>query len=117
MWDFTCCDTLAPSHLHQSSDAAGGAALAAEKRKIAKYTNLARDFHFVPIAVETLGSFGPAALSFLKDLGRRISFQTGDARATTFLFQRIACAIVRHNAAAVLSSFPVDRGLDELFLL
>ena len=33
VWDFTCPDTLAPSHLNQSSLAAGSAAVEAETKK------------------------------------------------------------------------------------
>src|SRR5271165_202234 len=41
VWDFTCPDTLAPSHLNQSSLATGSAAsAAAESRKRTKYAEL-----------------------------------------------------------------------------
>ena len=37
---------------------------------------------FMPVATETMGSWAPMALSFIKDIGKRISEQTGDKRAT-----------------------------------
>ena len=60
VWDFTCPDTLAPSHLFHSSTATGSAAVAAEAKKLAKYQGLLRsdDYTFVPIAIETRG-LGP----------------------------------------------------------
>jgi len=40
LWDFTCPDTLAPSHLLITSIAAGAAASLAESPKRTKYTEL-----------------------------------------------------------------------------
>ena len=55
VWDFICPDTLAPSHLRQSSLAAGSVAASAEGLKNIKYAQLVSsgDFIFAPIAVET----------------------------------------------------------------
>ena len=53
-------------------------------------------------------SFGPIcaeALTFLCELGRRISVVTGDMRETTFLFQRLSIAIQRFNCILFKSSF------------
>jgi hypothetical protein len=60
VWDFTCPDTVAPSHLDQSSLAAGSAAVAAEAKKQTKYAQLSAsgNYIFAPIAVETLGAWG-----------------------------------------------------------
>ena len=44
----------------------------AESKKRAKYAHLNPSHPFVPIAVETLDAFGPEALTFICDLGRRI---------------------------------------------
>ena len=54
VWDFTCPDTLAPSHLRQSFLQAGSAATNAE---LPKYLELASsdDYIFIPVAIETLG--------------------------------------------------------------
>ena len=52
VWDFTCPDTTAASHLNRAAVGAGvGASDAEEKR--AKYASLSSMFEFVPIAVET----------------------------------------------------------------
>src|SRR4029077_1899075 len=67
VWDFTCPDTLAPSHVTQSSSLASSIAQDAEQRKCTKYRELASgDYIFTP--VDTLGSWGPAASSFCYEL-------------------------------------------------
>jgi hypothetical protein len=103
VWDFTCPDTLAPSHLYRSSTAAGSAAGAAESKKQAKYIEFSRsgDFSFAPIAIETLGAWGPSALNITAEIGGRIARCTGDIRSTAFLRQRLDIAIQKGNAAAV----------------
>ena len=65
--DFTCVDTVADSYFHKPSLEVGKTAEMAEKKKIYKYRHLANDFHFIPIATETLGTFGPEAMKFLED--------------------------------------------------
>jgi hypothetical protein len=106
VWDFTCPDTLAPSHLNRSSAAAGSAAVMAEGRKRAKYSQLANSgLHtFVPIAIETLGAWGPAAQEICAEIGGRIGRSTGDVRSSSFLRQRLGIAVQRGNAAAVLGT-------------
>ena len=108
VWDFTCPDTLAPSHLSQSSLAAGSAASGAESRKRAKYAELARSHTFVPVAVETLGEWGEGAIDLTSDLGRRLSIVTGDPRSTSFLRQRPDITIQRGNYLAVRGTVPLD---------
>ena len=46
-------------------------------------------------------------LTFLDDLGRRISFLSGDDREHLFLFQRISVAIQRFNAILCMTIFPL----------
>ena len=104
LWDATTPDTLAPSHVQRSAVLAGSAALSAEGVKTAKYTSLAVAHDFVPIAIETLGTWGPAGLAFVNELGRRISAVSGDARATDFLKQRLSLAVQRGNAASILGT-------------
>ena len=103
-WDVTCVDTYAESVLINSSLEPGSAAKTAENRKREKYTDIAKQHIFIPVAVETSGVLGPAAATFLTEIGRRISAVTGDCREVTWLRQRISLAIVRGNAAAVLAT-------------
>ena len=76
VWDVTCTDTLATSYSAVASREEGTVASEAERRKKAKYAHLEPSHHFVPITVETLGAFSPEALSFIRDLGRRIKDAT-----------------------------------------
>ena len=105
LWDATTPDTLAPSHVRQSARQAGSAAVSAEGVKCAKYAPLAVAHHFVPVAIETLGSMGPAGLKFIEELGKRISAVTGDPRETAFLKQRLSLAVQRGNAVSILGTF------------
>ena len=119
-WDFTCPDTLAPSHLNSAVTGHGVVANESEDKKI-KYACLTSSFHFVPVAIETLGAFGEEAQSFLHQLGRRISTLTGERRATEFLWQRLSVAIQRGNASCVLGTVDSNtehhRNLDTVFYL
>ena len=54
MWDYTCKHTLAASNVLGCSKEAGSAAIAAEEIKRKKYSELAKENHYIPIAQETL---------------------------------------------------------------
>ena len=103
-WDATCADTFAESGVVQASLEPGTAARAAETRKRERYSSIAQKYIFVPVAVETTGIIGPAAASFIANLGRRITAITGDRREVAWLRQRLSLAIIRGNAAAVLAT-------------
>ena len=79
-------------------------AAAAEHRKWAKYSRLEATHHFVPLAVECLGVLGHEARSFLHDLVHHLISATDDQLSHQFLLQRVAVAIQRGNAAAVLGT-------------
>ena len=117
VWDYTCRDTLAQSNIALTSQEAGKAALKAEKDKTAHYIDLARDYIVVPIAMETLGSWGPRGLKFIQDIGKRIQDQNGDKRSTTFLLQSIGIATQRGNSASIAGTVPSAKKLDELYYL
>ena len=105
VWDFTCPDTLARLYRAAAVSAPGTVAAQAENRKIAKYSRLDRSLYmFVPIAIETMGTFGERSLKFIKDLGKRIAFQTGDPLSRSYLFQRLSVAVQRGNAASILGT-------------
>ena len=68
----------------------------------------------MPVAIETLRTWGRAGMAFVDEVGRRIAAHTGEKRATAFLKQRLALAVQRGNAAAVLgtlASHPDDADL------
>ena len=87
VWDFTCVNTLAESHLKETSKRPGSAAEKAEKLKRSKYSELERDYYLVPIAVETCGGWGTEGAALIKSLGKIIHEKTGEKRSTFFLFQ------------------------------
>lgn len=107
-WDFTCPDTLAQSHVAQTAVGAGAAALKAEQGKRVKYARLvSSNAHaFAPVAIETLGAWGPSATQLCRDLGARMAAISGDRRAHFFLVQRLGLAVQRGNAASVAGTFP-----------
>jgi len=71
------------------------AAEMAATRKEEKYVDLGARYIFEPIAIETLGVFNTSAHHLLDDHGRRISENTGEARETSFLYQRISILVQR----------------------
>ena len=115
LWDATCPDTLAPSHLSHTSIEAGAAAMIAEGNKVTKYASLSVGYEFVPVAIETLGSWGPAGLAFVNEVGRRITSVTGDIRAASFLRQRLSLAVQRGNAVAVLGTHAASEHSADVF--
>jgi OTU-like cysteine protease len=104
IWDFTCPDTLAPSHISSTSITAGMAAETAEKLKFNKYSDLSSKFDIVPIAIETFCSWGDSGKKFITILGSRMAAVSGDPRSTLFLRQRVSIAIQRGNALSVLGT-------------
>ena len=78
IWDFTCPDTLAPSHLNQSQQRQGQQL--AVKRS--KYRELVEspEYIFVTLAIETLGAWGQDAQDFTKEPGNRLTSVSGDPR-------------------------------------
>ena len=102
VWDFTCPDTFSTSHVSLAACEAGNVANEAEHRKKVKYSNLGDQYLFVPLAVETSGSFSSAARSFFEELGRRIS---GEIKSYFYLVQRLSIEILRGNASAMLGTY------------
>jgi len=76
----------------------------AASRKEDKYVDLGDRYIFEPIAVETLGVFNASARHLLADLGRRIFINTGEARETSYLFQRISVLVQHFNAVLLHDS-------------
>ena len=87
--DITIPDTFANSYIGDTSTRATAAADRAAASKTAKYTDLAKTHHFVPIAVETGGAWNGPPLEFITELDRRIARITQEPRETKFLFQRL----------------------------
>ena len=69
----------------------------------------------MPVASETLGSWAPMGLKFIKDIGSRMTDATGEKRSTSHLFQSIGIAVQRGNAASVIGTLPSTKKMDEIF--
>ena len=118
VWDYTCSDTLASSHVPSTSKEAGKSAQQAEEKKMSHYADLATSGYIImPVATETLGSWAPLGLKFVKEIGSRIADATGEKRSTSYLFQSIGIAIQRGNAASIAGTVPSSKQLDELYYL
>ena len=65
--------------------------------------------YFIPIGIETTGVFGPEALPFFKELGRRLRARSGEPLSFCHLLQQIGVTIQRGNTAAVLGTAPGPR--------
>ena len=102
-WDVTVPDTFAKSHLHITAIRACAAADTAAGNKVTKHAHLATTHTFVPISVETGGSWNVPAVEFVQDLGKRISEVTNEPLETQYLFQRLSMAVQRGNAIAFKS--------------
>ena len=94
-------DTFAPSIVSSSASEAGAAAAAAEARKLQRYADISKSYHFVPVAVETAGTLGQAGTAFLRELGHRLMQETGDKRELGWLIQRISVAVMRGDSASI----------------
>ena len=118
VWDYTCSDTLAISHIADTSQEAGKSAIVAEKRKLSHYKDLATSGYIVmPVANETLGSWAPMGIKFIKDIGSRVAESTGEKRSTSYIFQSIGIATQRGNAASILGTLPPSKNLDTVYYL
>ena len=68
---------------------AGAVATSAEAKKIAKYAELARTHHVIPLAIETSGVFGVEAHEVYTELGRQMIQITGDPLTRCHITQQI----------------------------
>ena len=82
----------------------------AEVGKLKKYKHLNKNYHVVPVGIESLGSYGPHALNFIKDICRRIMEISGE-KQSTYLMQVIGMAIQRGNSACILETVTDSRSL------
>lgn len=119
VWDATCSDTLAPSHLHLSCVAPGKVAMKAANLKINKYKKLLeQNYIILPFAVETLGPWCSEAIKFVDILGNLIKERTSEPKSKIFFKQRIGISLQRTNAACVMGTFGDSlRDMDEIFYI
>jgi len=71
---------LAKSNVNGAAPEAGAAAEVGASRKEEKYAELDSRYIFEPIAVETLSFLNSSTNSLLKEIGKKISLNTGESR-------------------------------------
>ena len=74
-WGITVADTYAISYIDDTVTRAAATDRAASN-KTAKYTEISKTHHFIPIAIETGGSWNDLAIEFINKLGKRITAAT-----------------------------------------
>ena len=108
---------MAPSNLSASIQGAGKAADRAEDLKLKKYEDLKKDYHVVPVAAETFGSWGNHAKKFLEEVGNMLIKKTEEPRAKHFFYQRLSMAIIRGNVASIMGTAANSAKMSEIFYL
>ena len=91
------------------------AAIGGQKRTDVTHEKLLRNYIFVPIAVETFGSWGPRGLKFIKEIGKKIKEKTGNKNATSHIIQAISMTVQRGNATSIMGTLGPLRKLEDFF--
>jgi len=103
VWDAIVVDTFAQGHYKDSARQVGFAATKVEAAKCQKYHDLQSNYHLQPVAIETTGVYGKSTAPFLSGLAKKLVDVSGDPRVCQWLHQRLSLAVVRGNAASILS--------------
>ena len=105
MWDATIPNTLARSYIRLSSKLSGNVARMAESKKRAKYFDFNTHYNFIPLAFESLESWGDDAKNLINKIGSKLSLISGDLKETCYLKQHISVAVQSGNTASILGTF------------
>ena len=81
IWAVTVADTLCQSYVNQCSKLAGAAADLREDNKNSKYKELAENYCFVPVGIETLGAWGTEGHKLVKQIGEKVAEETGEKKS------------------------------------
>ena len=68
--------TLLQHPIHPAVTEVGAVAVQAEMTKSSKYSHLDSSYFFVPVAIETCGSFRPKTWEFFREVGRQVKRAT-----------------------------------------
>ena len=74
-------------------------------------------YYVAPLAHETMGSWAPDSLKFMKDLGSRVTEATGEKHAKSFLFKSPSFNLKRGNALCVMGTVNHHQKLEEIYNL
>ena len=91
--DATCWDTMAATNIHIAMSGPGQVADMAARRKRETSQEILHNHHFVPAAVETMGSFGEDTIAFLHQVASRIQAISKDPLEYLKLCQRFSVCI------------------------
>jgi len=80
-------DTLAQSHVNETSQTPAAAAEAAAESKTNKYSSSCQSCLFVSGAAETMGAINKDGMDFLSDIGRCVTQNIDGHRKIAFLFR------------------------------
>jgi hypothetical protein len=69
------------------------------------------------MAHETIGSWAPNSLKFMKDLGSQVTEATGEKYAKSFLFQSLSMNLQRENALCVMGTVAHRSKLEKIYNL
>ena len=109
---------MADSYKERTAVEVGYAAMQGEKDKYDNYKDLVNDNYYVaPIAHETIGSWAPDSLKFMRDLGLSFFEGTGEKHAKSFLFQSLSMNLQRGNTLCVMGAVAHHRKLEEIYNL
>ena len=92
------CTTVAASYVTAASQSVGATAEQVAERKSLKYAELSAAYEFQPVTVETHGPMDKATISFISELGRKISEYSGNPFDSRYFFQLVSMLFQRHNS-------------------
>ena len=97
--------TYTDAHVVNTAREAGAPANHVETNKNIKYSQLTNTHVFVPVAIETGGTWHHQAVELVQEIERRTANITDDARVSTFLFPQLSVALERGNAVSFQNTF------------
>ena len=101
----------------QALTVAGGAATAYEAVKEAKYRESAKDIHFVPMVVDTIGAWGKSSQPVLTKMSK--AWKQRFAEGGSVVYARLTAPVMHRTANMLMQAIvpqretPVLKGVDE----
>jgi len=95
-WDITVSDTYADAHVVNTATCRSGSSsqpCSDQQEHQVQPSNIHN--MFVPVAIETGGTWHHQAVELVRKIGRRTANITGDARESTVLFQQLSVVLQR----------------------
>jgi hypothetical protein len=105
--DVAVTSVTADYQVKQSKSQQGAAAVAYEIKKKQKYSTISPTITYIPMVVESFGTWGPAAIDVFKILARKIAAQRNISYSVSIhqLFQRMSIVRVKQNSQMITSRY------------